>query len=271
MSDDVDARRQFGAELKSHRELYGETGMTQTELARKCKTSKSTISRLEATAGRIPPEIPALLDQVFATDGLFQRLYEQIVAEGFSVYSRKRIELEPKAAAIVEWSPTVVPGLLQTAGYAYALLQEGMPRATEPEVQRKVQQRLNRQELLRGPTPPDLSVVICESVVRRTVGGPEVMRGQLKALLEIASRRTAILQILPLNAEYPHRLMDGSLSIVTTHDLLVVAYTEGIQSGSIVEDPGQVRALERSYDVLTASALSRDASARMIRSTMEAL
>ncbi|MER6773510.1 DUF397 domain-containing protein [Streptomyces bacillaris] len=53
---------------------------------------------MEATAGRIPPEIPALLDQVFATDGLFQRLYEQIVAEGFSVYSRKRIELEPKAA-----------------------------------------------------------------------------------------------------------------------------------------------------------------------------
>ncbi|MEU6112061.1 helix-turn-helix transcriptional regulator [Streptomyces albidoflavus] len=269
MSEDDDVRREFGAELVSARELHGDRAMTQTDLARIIKTSRSTISRIESGSGPIPREIPELLDEVFATEGRFKALHEAILAKGYPAHSRRRLALEPKAQAILEWSPTIVPGLLQTASYAYALLRDGLPRASEPEVRHKVQQRMGRQELLRRPSPPDVSVVVCESVLRRRVGEPETMRGQLSALLDFAGRSTAILQVLPLDAG-THGLMDGSLSILTTPKEGMTVYTEGIRSGSIVEDPIQVRQLARLYDVLTATALSPVESACLIRKLLEA-
>ncbi|PBC86060.1 hypothetical protein SAMN05428954_1096 [Streptomyces sp. 2112.3] len=267
--DTYDPRRQFAEECRSHRELYPGGPLNQTQLAKLTRTSKSTISRVETCVGPVPADLPALLDQVFSTDGLFKRLYEEITAQSFPVHSRRRIELEPKAVSISAWSPTVVPGLLQTASYARALLREGDPRASDAEVATLVRARMARQEVLKGSSPPDFSVVICESVLRRNVGGLDVMREQLSALLAHGSRRTTVLQVMPLSAE-THGLMDGSMSILTTPDSSPVIYTEGIRSGTIIEDPSTVRLLSRSYDVLTTSALSRDASARMIQQLMEA-
>ncbi|MFC9883305.1 DUF5753 domain-containing protein [Streptomyces libani] len=264
-----DPRRQFAEECRSARELHPQGPLNQTQLAKLASTSKSTISRLETCVGLIPPGLPARLDQVFSTDGLFKRLHEETTAQSFPVHSRRRIELEPKAVSISAWSPTVVPGLLQTAPYARALLREGDPRASDDEVATLVRARMARQEVLKGNSPPDFSVVICESVLRRNVGGPDVMREQLSALLTHGSRRTTVLQVMPLSAE-THGLMDGSMSILTTADDPPVIYTEGIRSGTIIEDPSTVRLLARSYDVLTASALSRDASASLIRKLMEA-
>ncbi|WP_433858925.1 Scr1 family TA system antitoxin-like transcriptional regulator [Streptomyces kronopolitis] len=264
-----DPRRQFAEECRSARELHPDGPLNQTQLAKLVRTSKSTISRVETCLGPIPPDLPARLDQVFSTDGLFKRLYEEITAQSFPVHSRRRIELEPKAVSISAWSPTVVPGLLQTAPYARALLREGDPRASDDEVATLVRARMARQEVLKGTSPPDFSVVICESVLRRNVGGPNVMREQLSALLAHGTRRTTVLQVMPLSGE-THGLMDGSMSILTTPDDPPVIYTEGVRSGTIIDDPSTVRLLSRSYDVLTASALSRDASARMIRQLMEA-
>ncbi|MFE3883167.1 DUF5753 domain-containing protein [Streptomyces lydicus] len=264
-----DPRRQFAEECRSHRELYPQGPLNQTQLAKLANISKSAISRVETCVGPIPPGLPARLDQIFATDGLFKRLFEEITAQSFPVHSRRRIELEPKAVSISAWSPTVVPGLLQTASYARALLREGDPRASDDEVATLVRARMARQEVLKGASPPDFSVVICESVLRRNVGGPDVMREQLSALLAHGSRRTTVLQVMPLSAE-THGLMDGSMSVLTTTEGPPVIYTEGIRSGTIIEDPSTVRLLARSYDVLTASALSRDASASMIRKLLEA-
>ncbi|PKR46711.1 DNA-binding protein [Streptomyces sp. EAG2] len=270
VSEDDDVRREFGAELVSARELHGDRAMTQTDLARIIKTSRSTISRIESGTGTIPREIPELLDEVFATEGRFKALHEAIVAKGYPAHSRRRLALEPKAQAILEWSPTVVPGLLQTASYAHALLRVGLPRASESEIRHKVQQRIGRQDLLRRPSPPDMSVVVCESVLRRRFGGADAMRGQLSALLEFADRPTALLQVLPLEAG-AHGLVDGPLSILAIQEAGMIAYTEGVQSGSIIEEPCQVRQLVRHYDVLRATALSPDESNRLISKLLEAL
>lgn len=264
-----DPRRQFAEECRSARELHPDGPLNQTQLARMVRTSKSTISRVETCVGPIPPDLPARLDQVFSTDGLFKRLYEEITAQSFPKHSRKRMKLELRAIAIAEWSPTVVPGLLQTPAYAHALFREGDPRATDEELATKVRHRMARQDVLKGSSPPDFSVIICESVIRRNVGGQEVMREQLAALLTHGTRPTTVLQVLPLSAG-THGLMDGSMTILTTADGQPVVYTEGIRSGAIIEEPPAVRNLSRSYDVLTASALSRDASARMIQQLLEA-
>ncbi|MFF9481270.1 Scr1 family TA system antitoxin-like transcriptional regulator [Streptomyces sp. NPDC014733] len=265
-----DPRKEFAEECKSARELYPGKPLTQTDLGRLVRVSKSTISRVENCVGPIPPGLAPLLDQVFMTDGLFKRLYEEVHAQAFPAHSRRRIELEPKAISIAAWSPTVVPGLLQTSDYAWSLFREGDPRASNTELLNKVRTRIARQQILTGSTPPDFSVILCESVIKRVVGGREVMREQLAALLEHTARPTTVLQVLPLDAG-THGLMDGTLSILTTADGPPVVYTEGIRSGAIIDEPSEVRHLSRSYDVLTASALSRDASVQMIRHHMEAL
>ncbi|MFE5092108.1 DUF5753 domain-containing protein [Streptomyces sp. NPDC056638] len=268
--DEDSPRRQFAEAVKAGRHDYPGGPLSQTALAEKIRCSKTSVSRLETTEDPVPPAIPGLLDQVFSTDGLFKELYKEILAGDFPKLYRRRMVLEPKASFIAEWSPTVVPGLLQTAGYAYRLFREGDQRASEQELARKVEQRIARQVVLESSSPPDLSVVICESVLRRTIGGSEVMREQLEALLVHIARPTTLLQVLPLDAG-AHGLMDGSMSILTAPDVGMIAYTEGIKSGSIIDEPSAVQQLRRSYDVLTASALSRDASTRMIRKQLEAL
>jgi transcriptional regulator with XRE-family HTH domain len=265
-----DSRREFGEALREARELRAEGRWTQTQLAREARTSTSTISRIESGDSPIPSNLPAVFDQVFGTDGTFKRLYEAIQADGFPAHSRRRIALEPQAMAIAQWTQTVVPGLLQTEAYARALFRAGDPRAGEREISTMLTSRLARQEVFKRSSPPDFSAVLCESVLRRTVGGPEVMREQLAALLSHGARHTSVVQILPLTAGC-HGLMDGTMSILTPPDGAIIVYTEGIRSGAIIEEPNSVRQLARSYDVLTASALSPDASARLILKFMEAL
>ncbi|MFH8583004.1 helix-turn-helix domain-containing protein [Streptomyces celluloflavus] len=264
-----DPRKEFGNALRDARELYPERKLTQTDLARRARTSKSAISRMERGVPPIPGGLPELFDQIFETDGLFKRLYDKIRAGAFPAQYRPRMEVEPRAIAIAEWTPTVVPGLLQTAAYARALFSADDRRAGEKELASKVGARLARQDVLRGSSPPDMSVILCESVIRRNVGGPDVMRDQLAALLSHGSQQTNVLQVLPLTAE-THGLMDGAMSLLTTPDGVMVAYTEGIRSGAIINEPAAVRHLARSYDVLTAAALSRDLSAELIRTRMEA-
>lgn len=268
--DDSSPRQQFAEAVKAARQHYPKEPLSQTALAKMIRCSKTTVSRLENTEDPVPPGIPGLLDQAFGTDGLFKQLHEEIANEGFPKHSRKRMELEPKALSILEWSPTVVPGLLQTARYAYELFRAGDPRASEGELTNKVNQRIARQGLFLGSSPPDFSVVVCESVIRRTVGGSEVMREQLEELLRHSKHPTTILQVLPFDAGV-HGLMDGPLSILATADMGDVVYTEGIRSSEIIDEPTAVRQLSRSYDVLTASALSQSASTRVIRKHLEAL
>ncbi|GAA3381913.1 helix-turn-helix transcriptional regulator [Streptomyces racemochromogenes] len=267
---DSDPRRRFAEELKSARELYPERRLTQTNAARLARTSKSTISRMESGEGPIPPELPAVLDQVFETDGLFKRLYEETVAQSFPAIYQRRMELERKAIAICEWSQNVVPGLLQTADYARAILCKGDPRADEAEIMKGVRARLTRQEILRGAAPPQLRVVLCESVLRRHLGQRQAMRGQLAALLTHAERPTTGIRVLPLDAE-AHFLLTGSASFLTAPNHVTVVCVEAHRTIGILEEPEHVRAAQRAFEDLMGEALPARRSADLIRDQMEKL
>jgi hypothetical protein len=267
-----DPRSLFAEALKDARERAEPKKVTQVALAKALKTSDSTISRMEdSEGGSIPEELPAALDRYFGTDGVFQRLADQIRTSGFAPQYRKRMEVEPTAVGISEWGPMVVPGLLQTEGYARALLRAGRPRATEKEITRLVTDRMARQSVMRGPLAPDMSVVICESVIRRRIGGAEVMKGQLGVLLKLSAFPTVLLQVLPLSTGESGVLVDGSLSLLTLPDGSLLAYTEGIKSGEVIDDPTAVRRLALAYDAVRTNALPCGESAEAIRTAMEAL
>ncbi|WP_274559104.1 helix-turn-helix domain-containing protein [Streptomyces spiramyceticus] len=263
-------RQQFAEALRSARELHPGSTLSQTDLARKARTSKSTISRVETGTGPIPPELPPLFDQVFATDGLFKRLYEDTVAQSFPELYRRRMALEREAVAVWEWSPTIVPGLLQTGGYARAILRKGDPRASDREISANVGARLARQDVLRGAAPPDVRVVLCESVIRRRVGTHEVMRDQLATLLAHGERATTRIQILPLDAE-AHLLIEWPVTFLTGPNHVTMVCVEAYRSAAIIDDQEPVRAAVRAYDGVTSEALSARDSADLIRDQMESL
>ncbi|MFF4950521.1 DUF5753 domain-containing protein [Streptomyces chattanoogensis] len=220
--------------------------------------------------GPIPPDLPPLLDQVFSTDGLFQRLYEETVTQSFPSAYKRRLEVESKAIHIAEWSPTWVPGLLQTESYARALFRAGAPRASEAQLSREAAARVARQGVLRGSSRPNFSVIVCESAIRRNVGGPDVMRKQLAALLAFGTRPANILQVRPLAAPV-NCSMESSISLLTTPDGATIFYSEGIRSRVLIDEPSVVRHYSWSYELLAASAFSPEASANLIRELMEAL
>ncbi|MFI6699681.1 helix-turn-helix domain-containing protein [Streptomyces sp. NPDC050509] len=263
-------REVFGEALRDARETRAAGKLTQSELARKARTSKSTISRIERGVPPIAGNLPALFDQIFETDGLFKRLHEEIISQSFPALYRRRMALEREALAVWEWCPSVVPGLLQTGDYARALFRANDPRATEDEISASLRARLARQDLLRSTTPPHVRVVLCESVLKRRVGNPDVLREQFAVLLRQGEQPTTRIQVLPLHSE-PHLLMEWPVSFLTMPNHVTVVCVETYRTTGIIEEPEHVRTAMRAYDDLTSEALSARESAALIRERMESL
>ncbi|MEV5706939.1 helix-turn-helix transcriptional regulator [Actinoallomurus sp. NPDC052274] len=114
------------------------------------------------------------------------------------VFRGSYVALEDDAVTIEEWSPQLIPGLLQTDDYARAVIRASLP-GDEAVVQRRVQARSARRTLLgrTDRTAPTFIAIIDEAALRRPIGGPEVMRSQLRALLDAARRPNVSLRVMP--------------------------------------------------------------------------
>lgn len=130
--------------------------------------------------------------------------YRDVLPEWFSAF----VSLESESNVIRAYEPHYVPGLLQTEGYARAVLRAGMPHVAEEEIRRQVALRMERQAVLERDEPPLLWVVMDETVLRRSLGGPEVMREQIDHLIEAGRRPGVRLQVMPFGAG-PHPAMYG--------------------------------------------------------------
>jgi DNA-binding XRE family transcriptional regulator len=125
--------------------------------------------------------------------------YRDVIPEWFSVY----VSLESEATVIRGYEPHYVPGLLQTDDYARAVIRIGFPNGTEEDLKRRVALRVRRQDLLSKPDGPAIWALLDETVLRRPVGGPGVMRAQIDHLIEVAAMPRVTLQVIPFAAG-PH-------------------------------------------------------------------
>jgi transcriptional regulator with XRE-family HTH domain len=232
--------------------------------------SRSHLSRIETAEAMPPPSLPAMLDVAFDTDGIFEELYRLASKETHPDKYRRRMEIEARARLIEDYSGQLVPGLVQTEDYARALFQTHNPKAAPDTVEELVAARMSRQAALRAGPPPDHSVIIDEAVLRRSFGGPAVMRAQLAHLAALTLTSTSILQVVPFELG-GYALMGGSLALFTLDNGTQVAWEEGSSSGTLMEDLASVTTRQRAYDLLRACALSPGDSAAFIRSVMEAL
>ncbi|WP_344293694.1 helix-turn-helix transcriptional regulator [Streptomyces synnematoformans] len=244
--------------------------MTLEALSGVVRYSRTHLARIETAEAVPPPDLSARLDACFGTDGHFGRLYRLARREGHPDQYRRRMELEERAVSIIEYAPFVVPGLLQTERYARAIFNVGNPSAPAESVDDLVTARLSRQAILKGAKPARLSVVLEESAITRTIGGPEVMHEQLRSLLPWVEGPTSLLQVLP-HTHGAHSLMGGMLALSTLDNGTTVAYEESITTGRLIEDPETVRRCTQACDVLRAYARSPAETAEFIRSVLEEL
>jgi len=133
-----------------------------------------------------------------------------------------------------------VPGLLQTEDYARAVTRLGS-YPTEAEIVRRAAARVAQQEILQRHSPPRLWAVVDESALRRQFGGRQIMRAQLRHLIDMCEHPAVTLQILPFSAGV-HRAMGGGFTILryVEPDLRDVVYVKQLTGALYLEKPAEI-------------------------------
>jgi transcriptional regulator with XRE-family HTH domain len=268
-------RRRLGTELRRLRDL---SGYKLEEVAADLGVAPSTLSRIET--GKAPTKsayLNQMLEKYHVIDpGQRQVLvdmareghrkgwwaaYDDVLPSGFDIY----VGLEAETASIRSYEISVLQGLLQTADYARAVIGEMFPRHTAAQVDRLVDLRMARQRRLDEQPPLELWAIFDEAVIRRTVGGPAVMRGQLYRLIADANRPNITMQVLPFSCG-AHAGHDGAFSILEFPERAdsEVVHVESVAGIIYLEKDRDVRTRSEEFNRLRAAALSPGASADLI-------
>ncbi|MGW2489930.1 helix-turn-helix domain-containing protein [Streptomyces sp. NPDC001606] len=267
-------RRKLGDELRT---LRTGAGLTSGEAARLVGWHQSKVSRIETGASGVKPaDLRLLLDAYGVHDGQLREML-MMLAGSEDTGGRNRwwhayrgvipptyrdfISLESQASAMRTLETTVVPGLLQTAEYARAVTRAAVKDLDEERLDALVEVRLARQDVLRSDPPLALSAVLDEAVLRREVGGPEVMARQLQRLAEAARLPQVRLQVLPFDAG-AHIGLTGPFvifSFPSTSDLDVVVLDQ-LTSSLYLERKEDLMAYSEAFTTLQFHALSPEDS-----------
>ncbi|MFC9844080.1 Scr1 family TA system antitoxin-like transcriptional regulator [Streptomyces sp. NPDC060223] len=251
----------FGSELRRQREA---AGMKQGELGSSIFCTGSLIGQIE-TAHMVPTrDFAERVDAALMTDGAFSRLIGLVLRSQLPTWFQAYAEMEAKAAYISSFQAQLVDGLLQTEGYARAVL----GTRSEGDLDAKVSARLERQRILARHEPPVVWVVLDEAVLHRQIGSREVMRNQLTRLLELPRDGWSQVQVLPFEHGQHPGLM-GSFNLLRFEDDPDIVYTEDFVQGHMTANPATLKEGFLRYDHLKAAALSVEASAELIARVME--
>ncbi|MFC8450833.1 Scr1 family TA system antitoxin-like transcriptional regulator [Kitasatospora sp. NPDC057223] len=259
----------FGGEFRDARET---AGYSQAELAKLLHCDRTLVTRIE-NGGRVPQEdFVASCDEVLGTGGVLTRIWRKVdwYAEvEHPDWFQRFADMEAEAVAIRAYQVSRIYGLLQTEDYARALFARGAAAGNPELIEERVAARMSRQHRFLAVDGPLLVVVLDESAIRWTVGGPEVMRRQLQHLLEVGRRPNTVIQVAPFGLGDLLRRPVTSMSLVRLPDGAEWVYSESLDRGHFSEDPAVLARHSRTYDVLRADVLSARESAALITGAME--
>ncbi|WP_433891512.1 helix-turn-helix domain-containing protein [Streptomyces sp. CA-111067] len=244
-------------------------GWSQVKLAEVVRVHPSRINQIERVTGHKPTlDLARDIDQALGADGLLTDLWPHVYREAFPDWSRAFMEQSAKATRIAAYAAHTVAGLLQVEDYARAVLSAGRTLKTRGQLRERLAVRIDRQDRLYRDDRPELVVILDEAVLRRPIGGAEVMTKQLQRLLDTRDDPHTTVQVLPFSVG-AHPAMGGSLTLLTLPDGTESAYTEGADFGRLIEEPAEVKSYLLAYDQLRGHALPPDTSLDLIRSLME--
>lgn len=267
-------RRELGALLKA---LRNAKGLTAEQVAERLLISTSKVSRLETgQRGASARDINDLSDLYEVDDdqrqhllGLAsegkQRAWWQPLALPYSTY----VGLEAEAKSIRDYGLGIIPGLLQTADYARAIVRAAVPKWVPDVIEQRVQGRMVRQQLLYSDDAPRFEAVVDESVLHRMVDSPPVMRAQLKRLLELSELPNVTIRVIPYEA--------GALPAGNNKFIILefvqpavpdIVFIEGLTGDLYLEDPRDVEIYNLTYRTLVQLAASPDETREIIGTTI---
>jgi transcriptional regulator with XRE-family HTH domain len=200
--------------------------------------------------------------------GWFQ-VYEPYLPEQYQAY----VAFEHEAELLKNYESLFVPGLLQTADYALAVIEgvEAGKGLDAEEVQRRVDVRMQRQAVLSRPIPMQLHAVMDEAAIRREVGGANVMQAQLAHLVRACTKPNVRLQVVPYGAG-AHPGMPGSFVVMDFADPFdaPLVYTDGIAGDAFLETEEDIARFARTFDLIAKAALSTAHTKKLIEEAAKA-
>ncbi|MGI8446682.1 MAG: helix-turn-helix domain-containing protein [Streptosporangiaceae bacterium] len=268
------------------RRLRAESGLTRDDVAGRLDWHPTKVTRIETgqwTRLNLR-DVRDLLDIYAVTDepqreALLQltrdsrqkgwwHTYGDVLPSEYAAF----IGLEAETTSLRTYQQVLVPGLLQTADYARAVIRAFRPADTAEELDRRVAVRLQRQRRVTDERSLRLSAVLGEGVIRQLVGSHDITAGQLRFLAEVGGPPNVMIQILPYAAG-AHGAMAGSLEILgfPEHTDPDVVYLENMSSALFLEEPADISRYVEVFDYLRAAALSPQATSDMLRSAAEEL
>ena len=269
----------LGSQLRRLREAKG---ITREEAGYAIRASDSKISRMEL--GRVSFKERDVTDllQMYGVDeaeraslvslakqanspGWWHK-YGDVLPDWFQVY----VGLEEAASLIRLYEVQFVPGLLQSAEYARAVISVGNPRGVPEETERKLSLRMARQELLAKPGGPRLWAVVDEAALRRPIGGRKVMRGQLERLIGAAGEPNITLQVMPFRSG-GHAAEAGAFTVMRfpEADLPDIVYLEQLTSALYLDKREDVETYTEVMERLTVESESPERTIEILSGMLE--
>ncbi|MFC9232474.1 helix-turn-helix domain-containing protein [Streptomyces decoyicus] len=258
-------RQRFVEELRL---LRAQKGDSLRQLGEVLGWDWSLFGKMEKGETLGGPEVAQALDQYYGTPGLLLTLWELALADPsqFREQYRRYMVLESEAVSLWHYAVGVLPGLLQTEGYAYEVLAAGGLKGAE--LTRQAEARIGRRKLLIGDDPPPFRTILSATVLRTPMRDAQAWREQLEHLAKVAEQPNMTLQVLPYGPCL-HALASTDVMFLRLPDGRTVAYTESALHGELVQETGPVERLQRAYDAVRDFALSPAESRKFIGQMLE--
>ncbi|KIZ19050.1 helix-turn-helix domain-containing protein [Streptomyces natalensis] len=271
-------RRQLGAEL---RRLRDRKGLTLEVAGQAVGISRATVNRYESNQGPVKWIVVEALCRAYEASDTER---EAVVAlaktakvqgwwKGYSdaipEWITPLLTLEDEAVEECHWANAYVPGLLQTRAYATAVIQAAEVRADAETVERMVDVRMKRQEVLKREVPPHLWAIMDEAVIRRRVGNAGVMAEQLRHLCDSSKSPYVTLQALPFEAGAHAAESTGFIIIRGQEPSLDVVHLSNLSGALYLEKDAELERHRMVFEYLRSQALSASDSSRLLRTQAE--
>lgn len=257
------ARKFLAREIAFAREAKG---MTREELAEAVYVSKELVRAWESSR-RVPqPQYLENIEEALGTNGYLKRLCDDLVkAEPVPEYMGRWREIEDASSSLLWYQPMIIPGLLQTPEYAREIILNSGREVDD--IDRQVQDRIQRQKILAPENSLMFVAILDEVVLNRLVGSKKIMREQLLKLLEVAQQPNVSIQVVRLGSgAYPGLAGDFGIAALDGHEYV---YVDDAFSGDVLEDPEDVAVMKRVWLTLHSHACSARESMELIEKAVK--
>lgn len=264
-------QRELGLRL---RELRTAKNLTVEMVAKELLCSPTKISRAETGVRRATLRDVRDLCRIYEVDPEGSAELMELAKDAYqpgwwTKYDDLKINpligMEQSATAITSFCMYYIPGLLQSDDYARAIIKGIAPKIEEKILNSRVAARMERQKILESPRQPRYRAVIDEAVLRRHVGGPDVMRRQLERILSLMRDDRITVQVIPYTVG-AYGSQDSNFTYMEFGDTKLpdLVYVENLVTQLYLERPDEVGRYREAIDLLRDAALNPRDSAKLI-------